>query len=74
MHLRGNMYTHLHVVNPHTFAICEINTCPCAATACAAALLRIAGAAAQAEHDMLFLPLLFPLTVAATFGDPVVLH
>lgn len=48
--------------------------CSCDIAACAAALLKIAVAAAQAEHDMLFLPLLSPLTVGATFGDPVILH
>ena len=38
-----------------------------------AALLRIADAPAQDEHGMLFLHVFSPLTVGATFGDPVIL-
>ncbi len=53
---------------PHICNLCIKDLFLCCMCSC------FAVAAAQAEHDMLFLPLLFPLTVAATFGDPVVLH
>ena len=55
--------------------LCCYCSCMCCSFVIAAyvvALLRITVAPAQAEHGM-FLHVFSPLTVGATFGDPVIL-
>lgn len=56
------------------YCCCYCMCCSFVIAACVAALLNIAVVAAHAEHDMFFLHVVSPLTVGATFGDPVILH